>query len=51
MLVVAAVGIAALGGAVTVFGEYDDSPGAMLLGVLIVLAAMAFGARAARRSA
>jgi uncharacterized membrane protein YjjP (DUF1212 family) len=51
LLVIVAVGIAALGVALTAFGEQDDSPGAILLGVLIVLAAVALGARAARRSA
>ncbi len=33
--------VAALGGAVVVLGEVDDSPGAMLLGLLFVLAAVA----------
>jgi len=51
LVVVVAIGIAALGGGFAVFGGYDDSPGATLLGVLIVLGAMAFGAKAARRSA
>ncbi|WP_156032285.1 hypothetical protein [Parvularcula oceani] len=34
-----AVAVAALGGAFFVFGEYDDSPGAMLIGCLAVLGA------------
>ncbi len=36
-----AVLVAALGGAFFVFGEYDDSPGAMLIGCLAVLGAAA----------
>jgi hypothetical protein len=51
MLVAVAVGIGALGGGFAVFGGYDDSPGATLLGALIVLGAMAFGAKTARSSA
>lgn len=46
---IAPIGIAALGGAFAVFGGYDDSPGATLLGVAVVVVAMAFGARSARR--
>jgi len=33
--------VAALGGAVVVLGEVDDSPGAMLIGLLLVLTAVA----------
>ncbi len=44
------IGIAALGGALAVFGGYDDSPGGTLLGLVLVLGAMAFGARSAWRS-
>lgn len=51
LLVVVAIAVAALGGGFAVFGGYDDSPGATLLGALIVLGAMVFGARAARGSA
>ena len=43
------IGIAALGGALAVFGGYDDSPGGTLLGFVLVMGAMAFGARSARR--
>jgi hypothetical protein len=49
LLVVVLIGISALGGGFAVFGGYDDSPGATLLGALIVLSAMAFGARTAGR--
>ncbi len=44
------IGIAAIGGAFAVFGGYDDSPGGTLLGILLVLGAMAFGARRAWRT-
>ena len=44
------IGIAALGGAFAVFGGYDDSPGGTLLGILLVLGAMVFGARSAWRN-
>ena len=40
------IGIAALGGALAVFGGYDDSPGGTLLGLLLVL-----GAAGLRRTA
>jgi hypothetical protein len=45
-----AVGIAALGVAAGVFGEADDAPGLVLLGILLVLSAFAIGLRAAQRS-
>jgi len=41
------IGIAAIGGAFAVFGGYDDSPGGTLIGILLVLSAMAFGAKRA----
>ena len=41
--------IAALGGALSVYGSYDDSPGGTLLGFVMVLGAMALGARSAVR--
>jgi hypothetical protein len=44
---IAPIVIAALGGAFAVFGAYDDSPGGTLLGVALVVVAMAFGARSA----
>lgn len=47
---IAPTGIAALGGALAVFGGYDDSPGGTLLGLLLVLGAMGFATRSARRS-
>ncbi|MEV4463628.1 hypothetical protein AB0J51_08395 [Micromonospora echinofusca] len=39
----------ALGVAGVVLGEADDSPGLQLLGVVLVVGAVAFGVRAARR--
>ena len=46
---VARIGIAALGGALAVFGGYDDSPGGTLLGLVLVFSALAFGAKTALR--
>jgi hypothetical protein len=45
-----ALGIAALGVAAGVFGEADDAPGLVLLGILLVLSAFAIGVRAVQRS-
>ena len=44
------IGIAAIGGAFAVLGGYDDSPGGTLIGILLVLGAMAFAARRAWRT-
>jgi hypothetical protein len=41
---------ASIGVAAVVFGGYDDSPGLQGLGVLVVVGAVAFGVRTARRS-
>ncbi len=43
--------IAAFGGALWVFSEYDDAPGGVLLGFLLIIGAMIFSVRAARRRA
>ena len=51
LAVVAAVLVAAIGGASVVLGESDDSPGLQLLGVLLVVAVLAAGTRTARRRA
>jgi hypothetical protein len=45
----AALGIAALGVAAAVFGEADDAPGLVLLGILLVVSACALGVRTAQR--
>ncbi|WP_200207248.1 hypothetical protein [Micromonospora coerulea] len=39
----------AIGVAGIVYGEADDSPGLQLLGVVLVVGAVAFGVRIARR--
>lgn len=41
--------IAALGGAFAVYAGYDDAPGGVLLGFLLVLGATGLSWRAARR--
>jgi hypothetical protein len=46
----AALGIAALGVAAAIFGEADDAPGLVLLGILIIVSACALGVRTAQRS-
>ena len=50
LVAITTIGIAGIGGAFAVYGSYDDSPGGTLLGILLVLGAMAFGARSARRT-
>lgn len=40
--------MAALGGAAMVFSEYDDAPGGILIGLLLILAAAVLGWRAGR---
>lgn len=46
----AALGIAAVGIAAALFGEADDAPGLVLLGILLVVSACALGVRSAQRS-
>jgi hypothetical protein len=46
----AAIGIAALGVAAAVFGNADDAPGLVLLGILLVVSAFALGVRTAQHS-
>lgn len=50
VLVASIVLAVALGVAGVVLGEADDSPGLQLLGVLLVVGAIAFGVRAVRRT-
>ena len=45
-----AFGIAALGVAAALFGEADDAPGLVLLGILLIASACALGVRTAQRS-
>ncbi len=44
----AAIGIGALGVAAAVFGEADDAPGLVLVGILLIASACALGVRRAR---
>jgi VIT family len=46
----AALGIAAVGIAAAIFGEADDAPGLVLLGILLIVSACALGVRTAQRS-
>lgn len=50
LLAVVAVLLIAIGVAGIVHGEADDSPGLQLLGVLLVVGAVALGVRIVRRS-
>jgi hypothetical protein len=45
-----ALSIAAVGVAAAVFGEADDAPGLVLLGMLLIVSASALGLRTAQRS-
>lgn len=40
--------IAAIGGAAAVFGEFDDAPGLILFGIVLIIGAMALGVRTAQ---
>lgn len=42
-------GIAALGGAAVVFSEFDDAPGGILFGYLLIFGAVALGLRGVQR--
>jgi hypothetical protein len=42
--------IAALGVVAMVAGEADDAPGLVVIGILLVVVALAFGVRTARRT-
>jgi len=44
-----ALGIAAVGVAAAIFGEFDDAPGLVLLGILLIVSACALGVRTAQR--
>jgi hypothetical protein len=45
-----ALGIAAVGVAAAIFGEADDAPGLVLIGILLIVSACALGVRTAPRS-
>lgn len=46
----AITGLAALGGAGAVFSGYDDAPGGVLIGFLLILVSLVLSLRARRRS-
>jgi len=48
MKLLAAVLVAALGVAFAIYAGRDDAPGGVLLGMLLIVAAVALGARAVR---
>jgi uncharacterized membrane protein len=41
--------MAALGGALAVYSGYDDAPGGVLMGLLLIVGAVALGMRTAQR--
>ncbi|HUP21068.1 MAG TPA: hypothetical protein VM778_14110 [Gemmatimonadota bacterium] len=41
--------LAALGGALVVYAEFDDAPGGVLIGLVLVIGAVALGVRGALR--
>ena len=45
---IAVVAPAALGGALAVYAEYDDSPGGVLIGFALILGAVVLGVRAVK---
>jgi hypothetical protein len=45
-----AIGIAAVGIAAAIFGEADDAPGLVLLGILLTISACVLGVRTAQRA-
>ena len=44
------LGVVAIGVAAIMFGEADDAPGLVLLGILLIVGALAFGVKPALRS-
>lgn len=42
--------IAALGGAAIVYSAFDDAPGGVLLGLLLIIGAVVLGLRATQRT-
>ena len=45
-----ALGVAAIGVVAIMYGEADDAPGLVLLGILLIVGALAFGMRTAQRT-
>ncbi len=50
LLAACVAGLAALGGAAMVVGEVDDAPGAILIGMVLVLGAVVLDLRTARKT-
>ena len=50
VVVLGTLAVVALGIAGLVYGEFDDSPGLQLLGVILIVGAVAAGVRVAQRS-
>jgi len=46
----ATTGLAALGGALAVFSGYDDAPGGVVIGFLLIMGSLALGLRTRRRA-
>lgn len=44
----ATAGLGAAGGALAVYSGYDDAPGGVLIGIVLIAAAVALGLRASR---
>jgi hypothetical protein len=49
-ILAAALGVAAIGVVAIMYGETDDAPGLVLLGILLIVGAFALGVRTAQRS-
>ena len=47
--VLAVAALAALGGALGVYAEYDDAPGGVVIGFFLIVGAVALGLTAAHR--
>ena len=50
LVAILAIPVIALGVAGIVYGEADDSPGLQLIGVVLIVGALALGVRIAKRS-
>ena len=50
VLIAAALALAALGVTAAMHGEADDAPGLALIGILLIVGAVAVGVKAGRRS-
>ena len=50
VVALSAAGLAALGGAAMVLGEFDDAPGAILIGMAMVIGAVILNLRTAGKA-